>query len=502
MVGDPLVPAPGRRPAENPTGGRAVVSELPHPPIVPLVVDMDGTLLRTDLLHESALIFLRQGPQRLLQLPLWLATGKARMKREIAQRVTLDPSCLPYHHEFLDWIRSEHERGRSIVLATGSDLKLAQIVAEHLGLFDDVLASDGSVNNSSRRKAEALVDRYGERGFDYAGNSRDDLAVWKRARRAIVVSASSDVRRAASERFEVEREFAGWRGGPGAWFRALRLHQWMKNLLLFLPLLGAHRIFEPTSLKHTALAFVAFGLCASAIYVINDLVDLEHDRQHPRKRLRPFARGELSLLSGVVVCAALLAASVALALAVGFAFSGWLLLYFGLTASYTFWLKRKEVVDALSLAALYTLRILAGGAAAGLHASFWLLAFSMFLFLSLAFVKRFSELRLMLEEGQELAKGRGYRVDDLPLIEMMGVVAGFAAVIVLALYINGETISILYRRPEIMWLAVPLLLYWISRIWIKAHRGLMHDDPVFYAMKDWISIISGVLFIGVMWAAT
>jgi 4-hydroxybenzoate polyprenyltransferase/phosphoserine phosphatase len=469
---------------------------------VPLVIDLDGTLLRTDSLHESTLLLLRGGPYRAFSLPLWLAGGKARMKREIAQRVELDVAGMPYHEELVTWIGAERERGRRIVLATAADARVAYAVSAHLGLFDEVIASDGAVNRSAHRKAALLVEKFGERGFDYAGNSRDDLPVWERARRAIVVSAPAGVRRAAAERTEVEREFAGQRGGLRAWIKALRLHQWMKNLLLFLPLLGAHQIFDPVLLTKAVVAFLAFGLCASSVYVVNDLMDLESDRHHPRKRLRPFALGVLSPLAGAAVAGILLVASLAIAWWVAPAFLAWLLIYFAITVAYTFWLKRKEIVDALSLAALYTLRIIAGGAAVGLAASFWLLAFSLFLFLSLAFVKRYSELQIMLEQGRDEAKGRGYRTDDLPLIQTLGVVSGFAAVLVLALYINGETVLRLYSRPEVMWLTVPILLYWITRVWIKTHRGLMHDDPVLFALKDRVSILSGAMFLAVMWAAT
>ncbi len=409
---------------------------------------------------------------------------------------------MPYHEELVEWLRAERARGRRLVLATASDEKLAQAVAAHLSLFDEVLASDGQTNYSSHRKASALVERYGEKGFDYVGNSNADLAVWERARRAILVSAPASIRRAAARRVQIDREFGAAPAGVKAWLKALRLHQWMKNALLFLPLLGAHQIFDPGLLAKAFIAFIAFGLCASSVYVMNDLMDLESDRHHPRKRLRPFAAGVLSPLAGVGVAGILLVSSFAIAVRLAPGFLAWLSVYLVTTVAYTFWLKRKEIVDALSLAGLYTLRIIAGGAAVGLPPSFWLLAFSLFLFLSLAFVKRFSELQVMLEQGRDEAKGRGYRTTDLPLIQMMGVVSGFAAVMVLALYINGESVVLLYKRPEFMWLTVPILLYWITRVWIKTHRGLMHDDPVLFAMKDKISILSGLAFLAVLWMAT
>lgn len=472
------------------------------PTSVPLVVDLDGTLLLSDLLHESTLKLLRNQPHLVLALPFWLARGKAQMKRQIANRVALDVSFLPYDFDVLAWIREQRETGRKVVLCTASDAKFAQQVASHLGVFDDVLASDGTNNLSSHRKAAALVSRYGERGFDYAGNARADLPVWIKARRAVVVAAPDNVLRAARERAEVEREFTRNRGGARRWVTALRLHQWLKNFLLFLPLLGAHQLPNVPLLRDALLAFLSFGLCASAVYVLNDLMDLESDRRHPRKRDRPFAAGHLSPLAGAAVSALLLLGAFAMAKLVRPEFVTWLGVYLALTLAYTFWLKRKVLLDVLSLAGLYTLRVIAGGAVVGLAASFWLLAFSLFLFLSLAFVKRYSELKVMLEQGHDEAHGRGYRTDDLELIQMLGIVAGFSAVLVMALYINGETVVRLYQHPEVMWLTVPILLYWVSRMWVKAHRGDMHDDPVFYAARDRVSLACGLLFLGVMWVAT
>ncbi len=482
------------------------MTAVPHRPQVtatdvPLVVDLDGTLLRTDLLHESTLLLLRGDPFRLFHLPFWLARGKASLKREIASRVTIDASGMPYHEEFVEWIRLERDRGRRVVLATASDERLAQAVADHLGLFDEVIASDGRNNNASDRKAQALVERYGERGFDYAGNSSADLAVWEKARRAVVVAAPESIRREAAQRATVDREFGGAKAGIKAWVKALRLHQWLKNVLLFLPLLGAHQILDPQLVQKAIVAFIAFGFCASSVYIVNDLMDLDSDRHHPRKRKRPFAAGVLSPLAGIAVAGVLLVASFFVAWWVAPAFLAWLAVYFVITVAYTFWLKRKEIVDALSLAALYTLRIIAGAAAVAVPSSFWLLAFSLFLFLSLAFVKRFSELQVMLAQGRDEAKGRGYLTSDLPLIQMMGVVAGFAAVMVLALYINSETVVVMYSHPELMWLTVPILLYWVTRVWIKTHRGLMHDDPVLFAIKDRISMLCGAMFLVILWLA-
>lgn len=476
-----------------------MVEPLPEPP---LVVDLDGTLLRSDLLQESALRLLHTAPLQALCIPVWLLAGKAALKRRIAERVEVDVTTLPYDERVLAWIDDERARGRRVVLCTASDSRYAEAVAQHLGRFDEVIASDGHTNVSARRKAEQLVQRYGAGGFDYAGNARDDLPVWAAARRAVVVSAPASVRRAAHRSAEVEREFEPPAAGPRLWLKAVRLHQWLKNLLVLLPLLGAHQLGDVHKLGQALLAFVAFGLCASSVYVLNDLMDLESDRRHPRKRTRPFAAGRLSPAAGLAVAAVLLTAALALATLVGLAFMAWLAVYVGVTLAYTFWLKRKLLLDALALAGLYTLRIVGGAAAVALTPSFWLLAFSLFLFLSLAFVKRYSELLVMQDEGSSTAAGRSYVTQDLALVATLGVNAGFAAVVVLALYLNSENVLRLYRTPELMWLAVPLLLYWISRMWLKAYRGQMDDDPLMYAVRDPTSLACGALFLAVLWLAT
>jgi len=468
---------------------------------VPLVIDLDGTLIRTDLLQESALKLLLTRPLQALQMPLWLAQGKAVLKRRIAERVVLEADHLPYQPELLDWIRSERDSGRRIVLCTASDQRYAQAVADHLGLFDEVIASDGQTNVSAQRKAERLVARFGERGFDYAGNSRDDLPVWRRARQAVVVNATDAVRTGAAQCTVVAREFARPRSSPLLLLRAMRLHQWLKNLLVLVPLLGAYQLSDMVRLQQALWAFLAFGLCASSVYILNDLSDLESDRAHPRKRRRPFAAGALSPLAGLMLVAGLLAASAVIALAGRIGFLHWLGVYFLVTLAYSFVLKSRVIVDCLALGGLYTLRIIAGGAAVGLPMSFWLLAFSLFLFLSLAFVKRYSELAMVAQRGGASARGRGYLVTDLPLVQAMGVAAGFSAVLVLALYINGDTASRNYARPESLWLTVPILLYWVTRMWMQAHRGQMHDDPVVYAVRDRNSLACGVLFAAALWAA-
>jgi 4-hydroxybenzoate polyprenyltransferase len=363
-----------------------------------------------------------------------------------------------------------------------------------LGLFDEVIASDSQTNVSAARKAEILVRRFGKEGFDYAGNSRDDLPVWERARQVIVVNAQRRVAGVARARFNVAAEFSSPRASALTWLKALRVHQWLKNLLVLLPLAGAFKFDEPQLALQAVIAFFAFSFCASSVYVLNDLADLDSDRAHPRKRLRPFASGLLSPVSGLLMVGLLLGASAGLVAGARPALQAALAGYFALTLAYTFFLKRKVIIDCVALGGLYTLRVVAGWCAVGLAASFWLMAFSLFLFLSLAFVKRYSELQAAAKLGRPDAAGRGYLASDLPLVQTMGVAAGFGSALLLALYINGDTVMRHYSHTEVLWLLVPIHLYWISRMWMQAQRGHMHDDPVVFAVRDPVSLVSGALF--------
>ena len=476
-----------------------------HPPSaianrdIPLCVDLDGTLLRSDLLLESALSLLRRNPFYLLYFVAWLIHGKARLKHEIALRASVDVSLLPYDARVLAWLRDENV-GRKKVLCSASDRLLVDAVAKYLGGFETVLASDGLVNLSGTRKAKLLVENYSDRGFDYAGNAAPDMKVWAHARQTIVVSANAALLRRAQKAFSVTRVFAREKSGVRIWMRALRLHQWLKNLLIFLPLLAAHMLFAPQAIERSVLAFLCFGLCASGVYLLNDLLDLESDRRHPRKRLRPFAAGTLSLVAGLIAAPLLALISFALALFLSPLFAAVLFGYYALTLAYSFMLKRIAMLDAIALGALYTMRIVAGAVAAEVVLSFWLMAFSMFLFLSLAMLKRYTELRGLRDAGQTEASGRGYAVDDLPLIESLGGSSGFLSVLVLALYINSTASEVLYRHPQILWMLCPLLLYWVSRAWLIAHRGAMHDDPVVFALVDRVSrfilLLCGIAIVG------
>ena len=449
-----------------------------------LCVDLDGTLLNSDILYESVLALLAKNPLFLLVLPLWLLRGKAFLKREIARRVQLPADTLPYNPQVLELLRTTTQRPR--VLCTASDMLLVAPIAEHLGVFEQVIASDGRRNLAGHRKADALVEAFGERGFDYMGNGDVDLAVWARARGAWVVNNGARLARQAAQRTTVH---AHWPAPPRlrAWLKALRLHQWLKNLLVFVPLFAAHRFFETEAVLVSIQGFIAFGLCASGVYVLNDLLDLTPDRQHPRKRERPFAAGRLPLLHGLAAAPLLTVAGLAIAWLCSPAFALVLLGYYALTLSYSLKLKRIVMIDVVLLAALYTARIVGGAAAIEVDLSFWLLAFSIFIFLSLALLKRYTELHSALALGKTTASGRGYGVDDLPLLQSLGASAGYMAVLVMALYINSPESVALYSHPKAIWLVCPILLYWISRIWVVAHRGDMHDDPIVFAATDRVS---------------
>lgn len=445
------------------------------------------------MLHESALKLLRDHPLQTLRIPGWLSLGKAYLKERLAERTEIDPKTLPYNQPLIDWLQAQRAAGRKLVLCTATDYMIAHKIATHVGIFDDIIASDGHTNVAGSKKAEALISRFGDKCFDYVGNSEADLKVWAHARQAVVVNAPASLVERARALCEVAEVFPPPPQGFSAWRRVLRIHQWLKNLLLFVPLLAAHALGNVDAWISLMLAFLSFSLCASSVYIANDLMDLESDRLHLRKRKRPFASGVVPAWKGVLLAPVLLACSLVIGSFVGTSFLSWLLLYFSLTCVYSWRLKRLLLIDCLTLAMLYTLRIVAGAAAINQPLSFWLLAFSIFLFLSLAFVKRYAELRLHRKTRTAL-HGRGYHSNDAPIIQMMGIVAGYVAVLVLALYVNSDAIVTLYEHPKLVWGAVPVVLFWVSWVWMRAHRGEMHDDPLVFAVKDRTSLAAGATF--------
>ncbi|WP_062228040.1 UbiA family prenyltransferase [Aureimonas frigidaquae] len=469
-----------------------------------LVIDLDGTLCRTDTLHEALLSAVAANPFRLVRLMAWLRAGKAAFKRNVAAQTIIPADSLPYDEDVLAYVRQARAEGRRTVLVSAADHRQVEAVADYLGLFDEAVGTGGvggrEINLRGGAKADYLVARYGERGFDYVGDSRADLEVWARARRAIAVHATSALLRAARS-LDIDIEELGSKSAARAkaYVKALRPHQWSKNVLVLLPVLASHQFH---TLGAALAALVAFSLTASGVYVLNDLVDLKADRAHPRKRNRPFASGAIPITHGIAMAGLLLVAALGIAfLFAPPAFMAVLGLYFVATCAYSFWLKRKLLVDVVALAGLYTVRILAGSAATGIFLSPWLMAFSMFFFFSLAAIKRQAELVDQLKADRPAVAGRGYFTIDLPVLRSMAVSAGQASVMVLALYISSSDIDALYARPEILWLACPILFYWLSRMAVMTDRGYMNDDPIVFAMHDRISLLSGALVLAVVAAA-
>jgi 4-hydroxybenzoate polyprenyltransferase len=461
----------------------------------PLAVDLDGTLIRVDSLEENLFRVVLANPFEIVRVIRWLMRGKARLKREISRRADFDPALVPYSEPFLSWLKDEHQRGRRLFLATGSDLRTAQAVADHLGIFSGVLASDGVNNLTGERKADRLATHFGDEPFVYAGNDPVDEAVWCRADGAIVVNASRATLRLAERATRVAATYEPARSRLSAWLRAMRPHQWVKNLLIFVPLIASHRVFESSLIVAACVMFAVFCLCASAIYMINDLVDLDADRRHATKRRRPFAAGDLSISQGVLAAAGLLAAGLALSTwfgAVGVAFAA---TYVIMTFAYSLYFKRRLALDVFVLASLYVIRIVAGGAALHIPLSNWLLGFCGFFFLSLSFAKRFLELRRGLERGIASAPGRAYLTVDREIVAMHGIGVGLAASVLLTLYISSDTVKALYRGPEFLWAWIPLLLYWQCRLWTIAARGHMHDDPVMFAVRDKVTYAIAIAFL-------
>ncbi len=466
----------------------------------PLCVDLDETLVRTDLLHETLLILLKRAPLSLLAIPFWLIKGRANLKHQLALRTQMEVVHLPYRTDLIEFLRAEQVRGRRLVLVTAADRLLATGVQDHLQLFSEVIASDGSLNLKGANKAQLLEERFGKRQFDYAGDSHADFAVWRSARRAIVVSDSKRFVSAISLILPVEAVFPKTTGRFWLLFKACRPHQWAKNALVFIPVLTSHRLTETHVILEGMLAFFSFSFIASSVYLLNDMLDLEADRAHAIKRSRALAAGQVLVPIAAGVCLLLFVAGVTIGILCGAGFLLFAVLYLGGNIVYSVWLKRVVMLDVVVLACFYTLRLLAGGAATGIGCSDWLLAFSVFFFFCLAIVKRYSELR---ELGDTTASaGRGYLRTDLESIGTFGVSSGLISVLVLVLYVMSPDVRILYQRPTLLLLLCPLFLYWITRLWFKANRGEVPQDPVVFALTDRTSYIAGVLAALVLYAAT
>ncbi|MDH6268510.1 4-hydroxybenzoate polyprenyltransferase/phosphoglycolate phosphatase-like HAD superfamily hydrolase [Rhizobium sp. SG_E_25_P2] len=449
----------------------------------PIVVDLDGTLVRSDLLHESVFDALSRHGARALGRSLFSDLRKQAIKRHFADLADIDYAALPYNEDVLALIVTTKQNGRPVYLATAAARRHAEGVAAHLGLFDGVFCSDDAVNLGGPHKAEALVGAFGEGGFDYVGNGSEDLAIWRVARSAVAVEASRTTTSALRRLHPDFDHLQGRAVSAKLLARLLRVHQYAKNALIFIPLVTSHS-FDFASLLLALTAFAAFCACASGVYILNDLLDIQADRAHPSKRRRPFASGDVSIATGVMLFPLLTVLAFGLAALVSPAFAVVLGVYLALTTAYSFSLKRKMVVDVVTLAMLYTIRVIAGAIAIGVALSPWLFAFSTLIFTALALVKRYVELSMRLDAGLPDPSNRNYRIGDLQVIAALAAAAGMNAITVLALYVSSPNVAALYSRPEILWGLCPLMLYWVARMLLMAHRRLMHDDPIVFAIRD------------------
>jgi len=457
---------------------------------VPLVVDLDGTLIRTDSLVESLFVLVKQQPLLLLALPFWLLHGKAALKHRIAVSALPDVRTLPYHAELLEHLSREKDQGRRAVLATAADERIARAVARELGVFDAVFASDGTTNLSGEAKRARLVAAFGERGYDYAGAGPRDVPAWRSARRAILVSPSPALAARVAEVATVERVLGDGPAGIATYLRELRWHHWLKNLLVFVPLLAAHRLADPQALIETLLAFAGLCLTASCIYLLDDLVDLPRDRRHPGKKDRPIASGRIPATQALLLLPALLLAAAGIALALSFRYTAVLGAYFVLMLAYVLRLRDLRIADAVTLGCGYTLRVLAGSAATGIAVSPWLIACCLPLFFGLALLKRNSELALVgVLPGAE-DHTHAYREGDGRIVEALGRTAGIASMAVLAAYPLVDPGADTASWP--IWCICVLLVYWMERMWRLSGQGRIHDDPVLFALRDHVSEVVGV----------
>lgn len=463
----------------------------------PLCVDLDGTLVKSDTLVDALLVMVRTHPLDFLKAPGWIRQGKASFKRQIALRVSLDVAHLPYNKPLLAYLERQRGLGRRLYLATGADSALAHRVAAYLCIFDGVLASDGSTNLTGHNKLASFVDRFGEAGFDYIGNATADMPLLTHATHPMVANPTRGLQRAMqSSGITAQQSFLDRVPLAKTMRRALRVHQWAKNVLIFVPFLLAHTLRPHVALQ-ALLAFISFSLCASATYLINDLLDIETDRRHPTKCRRPFASADLQGSTGILLSCALLSGSLVCALFLPGTFVFYLVCYLISTLAYSLYFKRVVLVDVVLLSGLYTLRILAGAAATRVPISPWLAGFSIFLFLSLAFVKRFAELQNLRAAGRSPSNGRGYLVSDSEQMRAFGTSSAYASVVVFSLYISGRDVTGLYPHPERLWLITPIMILWLSRVWLLASRGELDEDPVIFAVTDRVSLLLGAFAIGV-----
>ena len=461
---------------------------------IPLVVDLDGTLIKVNSLHEAFVQLWAKRPLAAFRALFMLKQGRAAFKAAVAESVLPDVATIPFDEKVLGAIKEARAMGRKVYLATAANNRFATAIANSIGNIDGIFASDGKTNLKGKTKAERLVGAFGEHGFDYIGNSKADLPVWRAARKVLVTGARSTLVSRLTREQLTPKVLRTSDTDAVAYLRALRPHQWLKNLLLFLPAVAGHA-FTEQALIPVLIAFVSFSLGASSIYLINDMVDLPHDRAHPEKRHRPFAAGVIPVSHGAICFFFVVALSLSLAFLLPPAFLIALAGYFLLSLSYSIYLKRRLMVDVVVLAALYGIRVLAGSAVTGIVLSQWLVGFCFFIFLSLALMKRTTEIIQLPKTNDDAIKGRGYRRTDLPVLNALTVASGFVGVLVLALYINSPDVTILYKRPELLWGICIALVYWLGRAFLLTGRGEMRQDPLIFATTDRNSLLIGLLVV-------
>lgn len=467
-----------------------------NPAKLTLVVDLDDTLISTDTLLENFWLAWSVQWRTPIEALKTLAKGKLALKQKLHDISAIDPARLPYNPDVLDVITQWRSRGGRVALVTGATQQMADAVAEHLGIFDAAHGSCDGINLTGAKKAQFLDATFGPAGYSYIGDAPSDLAIWQGAAGAITLNSSKAFQTRVEALVADAIHLPARKAALSDYLEAMRPHQWLKNVLVFLPMLAAHRLDLVTALQ-AVLGFVAFSLVASATYILNDLLDLSADRAHPRKCQRPFASGRIRLIHGTWMIPALAISGALVALAGGLELFAVLVAYTMLTVLYSVKLKRLAMIDICALATLYTLRILAGSAATGVPSSLWLLAFATFFFFSLAAVKRYAELVDGVASGRAMATGRGYHVDDRSIVANIMVSSGLISILVLALYANSEPVQKLYHYPEFLWGVCLVLLYWTNRVALLTHRGEMHDDPVVFAMRDRTSLCC-VMIVGLL----
>jgi 4-hydroxybenzoate polyprenyltransferase len=468
---------------------------------IPLVVDVDGTLINTDLLYEAAVLLFKKNPVYIFKCLLWLLKGKAYFKNEIFKRVELQYQLLPYNSEVINFLQQEFTAGRKIILATASPVACAVEIAKLQPLFSQVYGTENNINLKGANKLNLLIKEFGKGNFDYIGNAKPDLVIFASCRYAYLVNATSSVERSAKKLSNLKNSWGSSRATIKDYIKAIRAYQWIKNLLLFVPLVTSHSLQSFNLLLTSFFAFLAFNLVASAGYLLNDLLDIASDRRHPRKKFRPVASGKIPVTKALIIAVVFLAGGLIFAATLNLFFFAVLLFYFFTSFSYSLFLKKIVLYDVFILAFLYSIRVFAGAVVIDVALSFWLIAFSTFMFLSLAFVKRYSEL-MQIDDAADLKnRGRGYVVEDLNLLQVMGVVSGFLAIVVFSLYINSPEVTQLYSNPKILWATSFLFLFWVSRIWLFTTRGKMTDDPIVFAIKDVTSYVIFLLAGILIWIA-